>query len=218
MIFSSLYGRIAVSVRGGDGRQRRAILIPYSVISATAYDRHVEQLFEALHRVTSALRAAGIEHRVVGGVAVFLHVAERDPLAARVTRDIDLAVERKDIERIAEAARGFGFDYRHSAGVDMLLDAERPDARSAVHLILVNEKVRPGDFEAVPDFSDPVEAEEGILLAPVSDLVRMKLVSYRLKDRVHIQDLDRVGLISPEIEAELPAELRARLEEIRASE
>jgi hypothetical protein len=46
----------------------------------------------------------------------------------------------------------------------------------------------------------------------------MKLVSYRLKDRVHIQDLDRVGLISPEIEAELLPELRRRLDEIRASE
>jgi len=47
------------------------------VISATAYDEHVEQLFEVLKRVTSALQAAGIEYRVVGGVAVFLHVSER---------------------------------------------------------------------------------------------------------------------------------------------
>jgi hypothetical protein len=188
------------------------------VISATAYDRHVEQLFEVLRRVTGALRAAAIEHRVIGGVAVFLHVSERDPLAARVTRDIDLAVARSDLGRIAEAARPFGFEYRHSAGVDMLLDAERPDVRSAVHLILVNEKVRPADLETIPDFSAPVEAEEGVLLAPVRDLVRMKLVSYRLKDRVHIQDLDRAGLITSEIEAELPPELRVRLEEIRASE
>jgi hypothetical protein len=46
----------------------------------------------------------------------------------------------------------------------------------------------------------------------------MKLVSYRLKDRVHIQDLDGAGLITAEIETELPAELRARLAEVRASE
>jgi hypothetical protein len=83
-------------------------------------------------------------------VAVFLHVSERDPLAARVTRDIDLAVDRKDLDKIMETARSFGFEYRHTAGIDMLLDAQRPDARSAVHLILVNEKVRSGDFEAVP--------------------------------------------------------------------
>lgn len=59
---------------------------------------------------------------------------------------------------------------------------------------------------------------EGILLAPVADLVRMKLTSYRLKDRVHIQDLDAVGLITPEIEAQLPELLRARLAEVRAAE
>jgi hypothetical protein len=75
------------------------------VISATAYDEHVEQLFEVLKRVTSALRAAGIEYRVVGGVAVFLHVSEKDPLAARMTRDIDMAVDRRDLGRIANAVR-----------------------------------------------------------------------------------------------------------------
>ncbi len=49
------------------------------------------------------------------------------------------------------------------------------------------------------------------LIAPVSDLVRMKLTSYRLKDRVHLQDLDSVGLISPEIESHLSDILLARL-------
>ena len=75
------------------------------MISATAYDEHVEQLFEVLKRVTSALQAAGIEYRVVGGVAVFLHVSEKDPLAARMTRDIDMAVDRRDLDRIADAVR-----------------------------------------------------------------------------------------------------------------
>jgi hypothetical protein len=46
----------------------------------------------------------------------------------------------------------------------------------------------------------------------------MKLTSYRLKDRVHIQDLDSVGLITPEIETGLPELLRNRLAETRASE
>jgi hypothetical protein len=188
------------------------------VISATAYDRHVEQLFEVLHRVTSALRGAAIEYRVIGGVAVFLHVSEKDPLAARVTRDVDLAVDRQDLARIAQAVRQFGFEYRHSAGIDMLLDTQRPDVRSAVHLIMVREKVRPDYLEPVPGFSTAVESREGVLLAPVRDLVRMKLVSYRLKDRVHVQDLDRAGLINPEIEMELPPQLRSRLDEIRASE
>ena len=99
----------------------------------------------------------------------------------------------------------------------MLVDAERPKARSAVHLVFLNEKVRPDYVEAVPD-SPPDSTREGILLASVPDLVRMKLTSYRLKDRVHIQDLDAVGLITSEIEATLPELLRSRLQEVRTSE
>jgi len=44
----------------------------------------------------------------------------------------------------------------------------------------------------------------------------MKLTSYRLKDRLHIQDMDRAGLITAQIEAGLSGKLRRRLEEIRA--
>lgn len=187
-------------------------------ISATAIDEHVDQLFEVLQRVTSALRGAGVEYRVIGGIAVFLHVATRDPLAARLTRDIDLAVDRADLAKIAAAVQPFGLEYRHTGGVDMLVDAARPSARSAVHLVMVREKVRPDYPERAPDFSPPVEAREGILLAPVADIVRMKLTSFRLKDQVHIQDLDGVGLITPEMEAGLPAELRERLARVRAAE
>jgi len=186
--------------------------------SIAAIDRHVEQLFEVLNRLAKAFSQAGIDYRVVGGMAAFLHIEERDPLAARLTRDIDVAVDRRDLARIAEAARPFGFEHRHAAGVDMLVDAEQPRARSAVHLVFVRERVRPEYLEPVPDFSPPVQAREGLLLAPVADIVRMKLTSYRLKDRVHIQDLDGVGLITPEIEAGLPPLLLERLRETRAAE
>ena len=59
---------------------------------------------------------------------------------------------------------------------------------------------------------------DGILLAPVADLVRMKLTSFRLKDKVHIIDLDSVGLITPEIEQTLTDALRDRLEQVRKEE
>ena len=188
------------------------------MVSISAIDRHVEQLFEILDRLGKALGQAGIEYRVVGGVAVFLHVEERDPLAARLTRDIDIAVDRRDLTRIAEAVGPLGLEYRHAAGVDMLVDAKRPQARSAAHLVFVREKVRPEYLEPVPDFSPPVRAKEGLLLAPVADILRMKLTSFRLKDRVHIKDLDGVGLITPEMEAQLPEALLQRLREVRATE
>jgi hypothetical protein len=188
------------------------------VLTVAAWDRHVEQLFDTVRRLARALDQARIEYRVVGGLAVFFHVSGRDPFAARSTRDVDVAVDRAQLDAIIEAVRPFGFAYRHAAGVDMLVDARELKARSAVRLIFVRGKVRPEYLEPVPSFSPAVRTTEGVLLAPVVDLVRMKLTSYRLKDRVHIQDPDGVGLVTPEVEAQLSDPLRQRLREVRAGE
>lgn len=187
------------------------------MLTATAYDTHVEQLFGRIRQLHTLLTAAGVPYRIVGGLAVFIHVSQRDPLRARLTADVDAAIERQYLPVVVEAAQKAGWVYRHADGVDMLADDENPKARSVVHLVFLNEKVRPDYAEAVPS-SPTSHTEEGILLAPVSDLVRMRLTSYRLKDRVHIQDLDSVGLITPEIERTLPPLLLARLTEIRATE
>lgn len=181
------------------------------------YEKHVEQLVEVTARFASALSKAGIEYRIVGGLAVYLHVNEVDPLAARLTRDIDAAVRRTDLQAITEAVRPVGLEFRHVAGVDMLVDSHEPRAHSAVHLIFVNEKVRDHYLEAVPDFS-PAPNVDGLIVAPISDLVRMKLTSFREKDRVHVRDMDGVGLITPEIEARLSEPLRLRLVQVRATE
>jgi hypothetical protein len=100
----------------------------------------------------------------------------------------------------------------------MLVDAREPKARSAVHLVFIREKVRPEYLESVPDFSKPTVAKEGILLASAADLVRMKLTSFCLEDKVHLLDMDSVGLITPEMEQTLPEALRTRLEQVRKEE
>jgi hypothetical protein len=179
------------------------------MITVRAYDRHVEQLFELIRRLHAALTKAEVNYRIVGGMAVFFQVSERDPDAARVTRDVDVAIDRNDIQRIARVAADFGFRYQHSAGIDMLVDAKEPKAHSAVHLLYI---------ESVPGFSEPTITAEGILLAPVPDLVRMKLTSFRLKDKVHLLDMDSVGLITPGIEATLSNPLRNRLQQLREEE
>ena len=188
------------------------------MITVRAYDRHVEQLFELMRRLHSALTEAEVEYRIVGGMAVFFQVSERDPDAARLTRDVDVAIDRNDLQRISRVAADFGFKYQHAAGVDMLVDAKKPKAGSAVHLLFVREKVRPDYLEAVPGFSVPTITAEGILLASVSDLLRMKLTSFRLRDKTHVIDMDSVGLITPEIEGALPDSLRLRLQQVRAEE
>jgi len=188
------------------------------MIDATALDRHVEQLFEVMDRLHTALAKAGIAYRIVGGMAVYFQVSERDPMAGRFTRDVDIAVDRRDLQRIAQAAEAFGFQYRHVAGVDMLVDAKQPKARSAVHLVFIREKVRPDNLEPVPEFSEAVVVKQGLLLAPVADLLKMKLISFRIKDKTHIIDMDGVGLITREIENSLSGPLRRRLQQVRDEE
>ena len=42
---------------------------------------------------------------IIGGLAVFYYVVARDPLLARLTKDVDLAVNRADLDRIRQAVR-----------------------------------------------------------------------------------------------------------------
>ena len=187
------------------------------MLANTFFENKVEQILDVSKRFAAALEGTGISYRVIGGLAVFLHVDKIDPLAARLTRDVDVAIERKHLETIRAAVEPFGFRYRHAAGMDMFLQGETGKARSAVHVVFIGEKVRPGDLTAIPG-SEPVRTAEGIAIAPVADLVRMKLTSFRLKDKVHVQDMDSVGLITPEIEQGLPEALLTRLREVRATE
>jgi hypothetical protein len=183
-----------------------------------AYDNHLDQLTATAARVCNALRQAGIDYRVVGGLAVLFYVQSRDPLAARLTKDVDLAVNRADLNRITEAVRSIGLEYRHVAGVDMLVDAVTPKARSGVHLLFAGERVRPTDLEPVPALSDPGVADQGILVTSLASILRMKLISFRQRDKTHIVDMDSVGLITPEIEAGLTEALSQRLNQVRAEE
>jgi hypothetical protein len=187
------------------------------MMTNVVFDQMETTLLNLLNRAAAVMRDAGVPHRIVGGVAVYLHVSSAGEGAGRLTRDVDIAVRRQDLNRIAEAASQHGFIFRHTAGPDMLVDAERPQARTGVHLVFSGEKVRPDYPDAVPEISGEVPMIRGYWLMPVPDLVRMKLTSFRLKDQVHIQDMDEVGLITPEIAAGLPDVLRERLARVRAA-
>jgi hypothetical protein len=183
----------------------------------TFFEKRVEDLFNLAHRVEEAFASAGLDYRVVGGLATYLYVEEAEPDAGRLTKDIDIAVRRVDIEKISKAVEPFGLRYRHVAGVDMLVQAGEPSARRAVHMIFTGEKVRPGYPEPTPELGTG-RTIHGIRLVPLVDLVRMKLTSFRLKDQTHIKDLDEAGLISSEIEASLTPALADRLRMVRATD
>ena len=175
----------------------------------------MEQLFDLAGLVDKIFSSAGIEYRIVGGLATYLYVEDAEPDAGRLTKDIDIAVLREDLDRIAKAAEPYGLRLQHVAGVDMLVRANSPSARRAVHLVFAGEKVRPEYLAPVPELS-PSSTVRGFPLVSLKDLVRMKLTSFRAKDEAHLKDLDDAGLITPEIEAGLPAELAARLLQTRA--
>jgi hypothetical protein len=104
--------------------------------------------------------SAGLEYRVAGGLATYLYVEQVERDAGRLTKDIDIAVRREDLDAIARAAEKFGLQYRRVAGIDMLVEAANPSARRAVHLIFAGEKVRPEYVEAAPNLGDSVSIRE----------------------------------------------------------
>src|SRR5450432_700964 len=122
-----------------------------TVFSNTFFEERVEQLFDLAGLVERIFSSAGLEYRVIGGLAAYLYVEEVEPDAGRLTKDIDIAVRREDLERIVRAAEPFGLRHRHVAGVDMLVQADQPSARRAIHLVFTGEKVRPEYHELTPE-------------------------------------------------------------------
>ncbi len=119
----------------------------------TFFEKRVQQLFDLAKRIEEAFAASGLEYRVGGGLAAYLYVEEAEPDAGRLTRDIDIVVRRGDLEQIAKAVEPFGLQYRHVAGMDMLVQAGEPSARRAVHLVFAGEKVRREHPEPAPELA-----------------------------------------------------------------
>lgn len=181
----------------------------------TFFEKRVEQLYDLARRVEEAFTAAGLEYRVVGGLATYLYVEEAAPDAGRLTKDIDIAVRREDLERIADAVASVGLEYRHAARGDMLVQKGLPSARRAVHLVFTGEKVRPEYPEPAPDLGKERNIQ-GVRVISLEHLVRMKLTSFRAKDEAHLKDLDEAGLLTADVEATLSPVLRERLAQMRA--
>ena len=106
-----------------------------------------------------------------------------------------------------------GFQYRKAAGLSMFLEGRRDSVRNAIHLVFANQFVRPDDHEANPEI-EPTEYGDGIRTLPQDRLVRMKLNSYRLKDRVHLLDMIQLGIIDESWLSKFPEPLAERLKSL----
>jgi hypothetical protein len=187
--------------------------VEYGDISWQRMIGAVEKVRERLTRAVDALEKAGIPYAVAGGNAVAAWVSRVDEAAVRNTRDVDILLRRADLEAAAAALAATGFVYRHVAGVDMFLDGEKAKPRDAVHLVFAGEHVRPHYVLPAPDLAES-EAAGAFRLLTLEALVRMKLTSFRDKDRTHLRDLIDVGLVEDTWPERFPPELARRLRQI----
>lgn len=184
------------------------------------FEQRLFELIGTLHQISEALQSEGVPHAVVGGLAVLIHVEAADPTHSMLTRDVDLLIRRKDLDRVKNIAARHGFLFRHTAGLDMPLYGETNSARNAIHLLFSGEQVKATQATPNPEVAPEQKSIHGraVPVVSVADLLRMKLSSYRDKDRVHVRSMDAAGLLTAEVEQALPVELRERLEHVRATE
>jgi hypothetical protein len=175
--------------------------------------RAVEQVRRRLLRSTAALEAAGIPYAVVGGHAVSAWVDKAEQGGARNTPDVDILVCRSDREAVRQALEAVDFVYVPATSMDLFLDGPSAKARDSVHVFFANEKIRPEYMEPTPDVEES-EVAAGFRLLNLDALVRMKLTSFRDKDRMHLRDLLDVGLIDAFWLSHVPPSLAPRLQAI----
>jgi hypothetical protein len=177
-----------------------------------SYVMALDRVTDRLERIARALDGAAIPFALVGGQAVALWVATRDPAAVRTTKDVDILLRREDLPRARAAALSVDMDYFEVVGVGMFLERGDPNPRQAVHLIWAGEKVRPEYLLPAPTIEERQTLEPGKPVVSLAGLVRMKLMANRDQDRVHLRDLVDVGLVGRDLLPSLPPELAARLD------
>ncbi|MEZ6100237.1 MAG: hypothetical protein R3E01_14810 [Pirellulaceae bacterium] len=142
-----------------------------------------------------------------------LWVAQVDESAVRNTRDVDFLLNREDMDAAKGALAPAGFIFQEVAEVPMFLDGPSGTPRDAVQVVYAGEKVRAECSESAPTL-DRFELIKSMRTLTFPELVRMKLTSHRLKDRVHLQDMISVGLIDETWLDRFSPELRLRLKEL----
>lgn len=173
----------------------------------------VEDVRNRLERATAALEKASVDYAVIGGNAVAAWVSRIDRAAVRNTRDVDLLLRREDLEAAKQALAPAGFIFRHVKGIDMFLDGPNAKARDAVHILFAGEKVRKDDLAATPTMSD-VEQDEAFRIVSLEALVRMKLTSFRDKDKTHLRDMIELDLVDATWPTRFAGELANRLQQL----
>jgi hypothetical protein len=158
------------------------------------------------------LTTTNVPYALVGGQAVALWVATKDPAAVRTTKGVDILLDRADLAKAKAAALQAGLDYIEVVDVAMFLERTDPNPRHGVHLVWAGKKVKPDDVLPSPAVDERQELEPGKSVVTLAALVRMKLLANRDQDRVHLRDMIDVELVDRAMMQGLPAELAGRLD------
>ncbi len=179
-----------------------------------AFDRMfemMEQVRQRLDRACEALESAEVPYAVIGGNAVAAWVATRDEGAIRSTQDVDILLRTEDAERATEALAKAGFHREKVFNVTMFLDGPDGKPSQAVHVIWAGQKVKAEHISPAP-LPEQFQRLQGKRVVDLVELVRMKLVSNRRKDQVHVLDMIGVGLIDADWPAQYEPPLNQRLQ------
>jgi hypothetical protein len=173
----------------------------------------VQAVRERALRATAALEQAGIPYAMAGGNAVAAWVSTIDRAAVRNTQDVDILIRRSDYPAVKAALEGAGFVKANVMDVACFIDGPDASPRDAVHLLFAGEKVRESYPVPTADVTERVVGEDYSVVS-LEALVRMKLNSFRTKDRMHLIDMLELGLIDAGWLPRLIPEHAARLQEL----
>ena len=188
----------------------------------SVHDGHVNLVFEYgqflmkedLQRLLELFKAAGVPFELIGGIAVNVYLMQKEQRSRSfVTRDVDLLVRRSDLEAIVGAAKSMGMEAKKIMVGYALLRPEQ-SLSEAFHLMFVGERPRSSCAVPNPELRPEMHPFLGLVLpvAPIQDLITLKLNSLRPNDVVHLDILDEVGFIDSEFENTLPDALRQQLQ------
>ena len=173
----------------------------------------VEKVRERLERSCAALKRANVRYAIVGGHAVAAWVATVDDGAVRNTRDVDLLLAEEDLDRATIALESAGFVREETMNVTVFLDGNDGKPSQGIHVLLAETKVKPSYCTATPSV-ERVEMIDDKQVIVLTELVQMKLNSYRDKDKTHLRDMIGVGLVNESRPEKFPSELGQRLQKL----
>jgi len=120
-----------------------------------------------------------------------------------------------DLPRAIAAFKAAGFVHSYTFGINIFADGPQGKAREAERIFFAGEPVKPADPPPAPKLT-AAQMLDGYRIVDLDQLITMKLTAFRLKDRVHLLDMNDAGLIDAATLERVPPVLRPRLEDLLA--